>query len=94
MGGGALDDTMEADRLLGRDVGVVRQPLQLLVEEALELPLQLGDVSPAVAHDLDDVGVVEQGVEHVLDAEELVPPPPCLAHGQGQTDLELSTDAH
>ncbi len=40
------------------------------------------DVAAAVAHDLGDVGVVEQRVEHVLDAEELVPAATRLVDGE------------
>ncbi len=92
--GGALDDALEPQRLLGRHVGAVRQALELFVEEGLDLALQLGDVAAAMAYDLRDVGVVQQRIEHVLDAEELVAPPAGFAHREGETDLELSADAH
>ena len=81
---GALEDALEAERLLRRTVVAVGQPLQLLVEVALELALRALDVAAAGADHLGDVVVVERALEHVLEAEELVPPAPRFADGEGR----------
>ena len=92
--GGALNHPLKADGLLRRGVVALRQPLQLLVEELLQRALQLGDVTAAVTHDLGDVAVMQERVQHVLDAQELVAATTRLADGEGETDLELAADAH
>ena len=86
MRGRALDHALKAERLLGRGVGVARQVLHLFVEETLELALERRDVAAAVAYDFGDVCIVEQCVEHVLDAEELVVSSASFADGKGEGD--------
>ena len=79
-------DALEAERLLRGRLGVAPAGARSFSsKKLLELALQRGDVAAAVADDLGDVGVVEQRVEQVLDADELVAPPARLVDGEGET---------
>jgi hypothetical protein len=94
VGGGALEHALEAEGLLRERVHAGGKTLLALLEPGAELAAQPFDVAAAGADDVDDRLVVEERVEHVLDAEELVASCPCLADRLGETRLETAAEPH
>ncbi len=77
------------------EIGVVLADLlDLLVEEALELLLELHDLPAGVLDDQRRRVVEEQRVEQVLDGDVLVPPPRRLVRGQREGDLDFGANPH
>ena len=90
----ALEDALEAEGLLRRLVDARRQALDVLVEVAGHLALELGNVDRAGAQHLDHRGIVQQRVEDVLDRQVLVPAATRLAEGEGERRFEGPAEAH
>src|SRR5215475_10516132 len=89
----ALEDALESERLL-RWALVARGERLLLVEVRLQLLQELRDVATAGAHHVGHGVVVQERPEDVLQAEELVPAPACLAHRQGERRFEGTRQSH
>src|SRR5262249_13519428 len=92
--GGALEHALEAERLLWWPVLAGRQLVEMLVDPGAQLATEAIDVGAAGAEDVDDRIVLEQRVEHVLDAEELVTPAARVANGARQARLEGGAEPH
>ena len=74
-------------------VRIGRQYLEA-VEVLLDGALQPGNVAATCADHFDHGCVVQQRVEHVLDADELVPPSVRLANRESERLLERTTEMH
>jgi hypothetical protein len=84
---GALDDTLEAQGLLGHEVVVAVERLKLLVEPGVYGGAKAGQVAAAGLQDLFSARIVQQREEQVLEGEELVATALGLTHGEVQRDL-------
>ena len=87
-----LEHPMERDRLAGLDGLSAWLRVELIVQEAVEIRLEPTQIRPAVLQHLRASGVVNQGVEQVLDGHVGVTPGHRLPHGGVQRHLELSRD--
>ncbi len=92
--GGALEDALEADGLLRRRVGACPQALHVLLQVRGEVQSQALHVAAAGAHHGGDPLVVEQRVQQVLDADELVPLRARVADGEREARLEAPGQPH
>src|SRR5262249_3674254 len=91
--GRALEDALEAERLLRRPL-VARVERLLLVEVGLQLLQQLRDVATAGAHHVCHGVVVQERPQDVLQAEELVPAPAGLTYRQRKRRFEGTRQSH
>src|SRR5260221_448341 len=71
---------------------ILSKLLERAVHEIVELFLEQGDVAAAGADDVDDVAVVQQGVEEMFERDVLVAPFHRLVEGEFEGLLELSGD--
>ena len=94
VGRGALQDALEAERLLRRLVDAGRQVLDVPLEIRGHLALEERDVEPAGAQHLRHAGVVQERVEDVLDRQVFVPAPAGLAEGQRERGFEGAAESH
>src|SRR5262249_43181191 len=94
VGRGALEDALEAERLLRRAIVPGGERSDLVVEVGFQLLDELRDVAAAGADHLRDRLIVQQGPQHVLEAEELVPAPACLPDRQREGRLERARQPH
>jgi hypothetical protein len=91
----APNGSLYADRRAGvREKCRLGELVELLVEEAFELLLQLRNVPSGVSDHARRRVVEEQRVEQMLHRDELVPALPGLVGGEGQRDFDFRTNPH
>jgi len=89
--GGALQHPGQGQGLAHLELDVERHALQA-VEVLLEPGAQRGQVGAAAGEDGGRHAVAEHGQQHVLEADQLVPPGPGVVQRPGQGPLEIATD--
>ena len=85
-----LHDALEHGGEHRLDLGVIGELFERPVHEIVELLLELRNVAAAGVDDLDDVAVVQQGVEQMLERHVLVAPFHRLVEGEFEGLLQLA----